>query len=80
MDPRKEFESIRKSQQQERQSTSHCQSLLWKMSSLGICQEKFLKQIQYELITMSSSIQRKYTTLSLCRLYNLLGKTSKTEA
>ena len=77
MDPRKGFESIRKSQQQERQSTSHCQSLL---SSLGICQEKFLKQIQYELITMSSSIQRKYTTPSLCRLYNLLGKTSKTEA
>lgn len=43
MDPRKGFESIRKSQQQERQSTSHCRGLLWKMSSLGFCQEIFLK-------------------------------------
>ena len=43
MDPEKGFESIRKSQQQERQSTSHCRSLLWKMSFLKFCQEKFFK-------------------------------------
>lgn len=82
MDPEKWFELIRKSQRQERQSTSHCRSLLWwKMSFLGFCQEKFLKKQSNMdlLLTMSSSIQRKYTTLSFCHLCNLLGKTGETE-
>jgi hypothetical protein len=41
MDRETRFESIRKSQQQERQSINRCPSLLWKMSFLGFCQEKF---------------------------------------
>ena len=43
-DPGKGFESVRRSQRQERQSTSRCRSLLWMMSFLRIFgQEKFPK-------------------------------------
>ena len=79
MDPEKGFEPIRKSQQQERQLTSHCRSLLWKMSFLEFCLREILKPVQYGLVTMSSSIQRKHTTLSFCHLCNLFGKTGETE-
>ena len=44
-----------------------------------ILSRKFLKAVQYGLVTMSSSIQRKHTTLSFCHLCNLLGKTGKTK-
>lgn len=44
-----------------------------------LVKRKLLWIIHYVFVTMSSSIQGKYATLSFCHLCNLLGQTGKTE-